>query len=95
MATDTEQPAFITCKQVTALTSLSKTSIYARITPNPKRPSDYDPTFPKPVRLGVNRVAWVLAEVQAWANSKIESSRNGGKAPKQAGGKKSDGSMLA
>ncbi|MHB0983082.1 MAG: AlpA family phage regulatory protein, partial [Thiobacillus sp.] len=39
-------------KQVEARTGLSRSSIYARLRHNPKRPGDYDPTFPKPVSIG-------------------------------------------
>jgi prophage regulatory protein len=35
-------------KQVEARTGLSRSSIYARLRYNPKRPGDYDPTFPRP-----------------------------------------------
>ena len=66
---------FISCKQLTAMTSLSKTAIYAKITPNPKRPGDYDPSFPRPCRIGCNRVAWERGAVQRWMASKVEASR--------------------
>lgn len=33
-------------KQVEARTGLSRSSIYARLRQNPKRPGDYDSTFP-------------------------------------------------
>lgn len=79
MATQSQSPlVLISCKQVTALTTLSKTAIYARLTPNPKRPNDYDPTFPKPARIGANRIAFVLSEVEAWAASKVQASRKAG-----------------
>ena len=39
-------------KQVEARTGLSRSSIYARLRQNPKRPGDYDPTFPKPISVG-------------------------------------------
>lgn len=76
MAMQSQSPlTLISCKQVTAIITLSKTAIYARLTPNPKRPNDYDPTFPKPIRIGANRIAFVLAEVEAWAASKVQASR--------------------
>lgn len=77
MTTET-QPSplvLINCKQVTAITTLSKTAIYARLIHNPKRPNDYDPAFPKPVRIGAGRIAFVLAEVEAWVAGKIQASR--------------------
>lgn len=65
----------ISRKEVTAITTLSKTALYARLTPNPKRPGDYDPEFPCPVVLSANRVAWVKSEVEAWMAKKVQASR--------------------
>lgn len=36
-----------------------------------------DPTFPKPVKLGPNTVAWVASEVRSWSEARI-ASRTGG-----------------
>ena len=57
-------------KQVEARTGLSRSSIYARLTLNPKRPGDYDPTFPKPIPLGAKAIGWIEAEVDAWLKSR-------------------------
>lgn len=62
-------------KQVEARTGLSRSSIYAKLRQNPKRPSDYDPTFPKPVSVGAKAVGWIEAEVEAWLAAQIEKSR--------------------
>lgn len=62
-------------KQVEKRTGLSRSSIYSRFRPNPKRPGDYDPTFPKPVQLGAKSVGWVESEIEAWLSAKIERSR--------------------
>lgn len=62
-------------KQVEARTGLSRSSIYARLRHNPKRPGDYDPTFPKPVSVGAKAVGWVEAEVEAWLVAQIQKSR--------------------
>jgi prophage regulatory protein len=58
-------------KQVEARTGLSRSSIYARLRQNPKRPGDYDPTFPKPVSVGAKAVGWLEHEVDAWINKQI------------------------
>jgi prophage regulatory protein len=42
---------------------------------NPKRPNDYDATFPKPVSLGAKAVGWIEAEVDEWITAQIERSR--------------------
>lgn len=62
-------------KQVEARTGLSRSSIYARLRHNPKRPGDYDPTFPKPVSVGAKAVGWVEAEIEAWLTAQIHKSR--------------------
>lgn len=62
-------------KQVEARTGLSRSSIYARLRHNPKRPNDYDPTFPKPVPVGAKAVGWVEGEVEAWIAAQIQKSR--------------------
>ena len=62
-------------KQVEARTGLSRSSIYARLRQNPKRPGDYDPTFPKPVSVGAKAVGWIEAEIDAWLTAQVEKSR--------------------
>ena len=60
---------------LTAKTGLGRSAVYARITPNPKRPNDYDPTFPKPIKIGGRAVAWLESEVDAWIAQRISSNR--------------------
>ena len=62
-------------KQVEARTGLSRSTIYAKLRHNPKRPGDYDPTFPKPVSVGAKAVGWVESELDAWLISQIQKSR--------------------
>lgn len=62
-------------KQVEARTGLSRSSIYAKMRPNPKRPGDFDPTFPKPVSVGAKAVGWVESEVNAWLATRVAGSR--------------------
>jgi len=68
-------PTILRRKQVEARTGLSRSSIYARLRPNPKRPGDYDPTFPKPVSIGAKAVGWIEAEIDAWLIAQVEKSR--------------------
>lgn len=44
----------IRVREVMALTGKSRSAVYA------------DPTFPRPVRIGVRAVAWFETEVEAW-----------------------------
>lgn len=62
-------------KQVEARTGLSRSAIYAKMRPSPRRPGDYDPSFPKPVAVGARAVGWVEAEVNAWLAAQVEKSR--------------------
>lgn len=62
-------------KQVEARTGLSRSTIYAKLRSNPKRPSDFDPTFPKPVAVGARAIGWVEAEIEAWLAAQVQKSR--------------------
>ena len=62
-------------KQVEARTGLSRSSIYARLRQNPKRPGDFDPTFPRPVSVGAKAVGWIEAEINDWLAAQIAKSR--------------------
>ena len=62
-------------KQVEARTGLSRSTIYAKMRRNPKRPADYDPTFPRPVSVGAKAVGWIEGEIDAWLNAQVEKSR--------------------
>ena len=62
-------------KQVEARTGLSRSSIYARLRHNPKRPGDYDPTFPKPISVGAKAVGWIEAEIDSWLTAQLNKSR--------------------
>ena len=53
-------------KQVEARTGLSRSTIYAKLRVNPKRPNDYDPSFPQPIPVGSKAVGWIESEVEAW-----------------------------
>lgn len=59
-------------KQLEDLTGLSRTTIYDRL--NPKS-NTYDPTFPKPVELGVGMknppVGWIESEVETWLQNQV------------------------
>lgn len=63
-------------RQVCARIGLSPAQVYAML--DSKSPS-YDPSFPRQIRLGrSNRssaVGWLEHEVQAWLESRVQSSR--------------------
>jgi prophage regulatory protein len=62
-------------KQVEARTGLSRSCIYSKLTPNPRRPKEYDPTFPRPVSIGAKAVGWVESGINDWLAAQIEKSR--------------------
>lgn len=75
VATSSPAPSILRRKQVEARTGLSRSTIYARMRFNPKRPSEYDPTFPKPVSVGAKAVGWIESEIDAWLTAQIRKSR--------------------
>ena len=64
-------PTILRRKQVEARTGLSRSTIYAKLRRNPKRPADYDPTFPTPVSVGAKAVGWIESELDAWLVAQI------------------------
>jgi prophage regulatory protein len=72
---ETKETRILRRKQVEARTGLSRSSIYARLSHNPKRPGDFDPTFPKPISVGAKAVGWIEAEIEAWLTAQILKSR--------------------
>lgn len=70
-------PTILRRKQVEAKTGLTRSSIYAKCRRNPKRPQDFDSTFPQPIKLGECMVGWVEGEVEAWIEAQIQKSRSG------------------
>lgn len=67
--------AILRRKQVESRTGLSRSTIYAKLRHNPKRPGDYDPTFPTPISVGAKAVGWVESEVENWLATQIQKSR--------------------
>lgn len=62
-------------KQLENKTGLSRSGIYAKLKPNPKRPNDFDPTFPRPISVGAKAVGWIESEIDAWLEQQIKNSR--------------------
>lgn len=64
-----EKIALIRLSRVLELTGLSRSSVYSRIQ---AASAYFDPSFPKPVKLSPNgrSVAWYLAEIEAWIESR-------------------------
>jgi prophage regulatory protein len=78
MAAQTQAPlTILRRRQVEQRTGLSRSTIYGKIKPNPKRLKEYDPTFPLPITLGngAKAVGWVESEINAWLSAQVENSR--------------------
>jgi prophage regulatory protein len=58
---------------VEARTGLARSTIYDKLSPSSVR---FDPSFPRPIHLGLNAVGWIESEVEAWIQSRITASRN-------------------
>lgn len=53
----------IRLKELLRLIALSRATVYERINPKSKR---FDPSFPRPIKLGAASVGWSLNDVMAW-----------------------------
>ena len=60
----------IRLKEVVAVTGVSRSVIYAKLSPQSKC---YDSTFPKPIKLSVNCVGWSACEVNQWIERQLAS----------------------
>jgi len=63
-------------RDLEARLKLSRSTIYDKINPSSPR---YDPSFPKPIRLGSGAaIGWIESEVEDWLRCQIEASRRPG-----------------
>ncbi|MEK6669990.1 MAG: AlpA family phage regulatory protein [Pseudomonadota bacterium] len=53
-------------KQLTQILKMSRSSIYTKINPQSKY---HDPTFPRPLKLGMSAVGWSHQEVMSWLSA--------------------------
>ncbi|SFR52704.1 AlpA family transcriptional regulator [Thiomicrospira sp. ALE5] len=53
----------LTLRDLIKKLALSRSTIYRKLKPTAK---GYDPTFPKPKKIGPGSVRWVLSEVEQW-----------------------------
>jgi prophage regulatory protein len=53
-------------------TGLSKSSLYEKLNPSSEQ---FDPSFPKQIKLGHAAVGWVESELSAWIEARIAASR--------------------
>lgn len=75
MSTSNQSSAFvpegctrvIRLKELSQLVGLSRSTIYDRMNPKSKR---FDPTFPRPISLGLASVGWSLNEAMDWIASR-------------------------
>jgi len=51
---------------VRKLTGLSRSGVYSKLRRNPRRPQDFDETFPRPFKLGARAVGWSAQELDVW-----------------------------
>ena len=65
-----EQIKFLRLPEVKSLVTYSSPQIWRLEKAN---------KFPKRVKIGANRVAWIASEIDSWIKTKIEQSRNDGR----------------
>lgn len=59
-------------EQVDAQLGISRSARYDKL--NPRSPR-FDPTFPKPIKLGAASIGFIQSEVDGWVTSRITASR--------------------
>lgn len=60
-------------KQVDTRLGISRSARYDKL--NPRSPR-FDPTFPKPIKLGSASIGFIQSEIDGWITSRITASRN-------------------
>lgn len=72
----TEQPhntfTILRRKQVQARLGLARSTLYDKL--NSRSPR-HDPTFPKPIKIGIAAIGFIESEIQAWLESRLCASR--------------------
>ncbi|WP_410497692.1 helix-turn-helix transcriptional regulator [Chitinibacter sp. S2-10] len=63
---------FLRIKELAKMIGMGKSSIYDRLNPKSKR---YEPTFPRPIKLGVGTTVWASDEVESWMAQQIAAAR--------------------
>lgn len=66
--------AIFRIKTVALTTGLSRSTIYGKLKYDPKRPQAFDPSFPKPLKLGSRAIGWISDEVENWLKLQKEKS---------------------
>lgn len=59
-------------KQIEEAFGISRSTIYARLDPKSKQ---YDPAFPRPIKLSLKSVGWIESEAQAYIAHLVAVSR--------------------
>ncbi len=62
-----EQLGVLRMRQLTGRIGVSSSTIYDWM--NPRSPR-YDSSFPRPIKLGVASVGWLVADIQMWIEGK-------------------------
>lgn len=64
--TENTSNRIVRIKEATYITGISRSSIYDKLNSSSKR---HDPSFPKPVKLGMASIGWHLEEILMWISS--------------------------
>lgn len=61
-------------RQVTEITGIGRAGLY-NLTDSRNR--SYDPTFPRPIKLGLRAVGYIESEIMAWIDQQASRQRGG------------------
>jgi prophage regulatory protein len=64
------------CRQVLDRVGVSKATLYAKLRLNPARPSSFDPSFPRPLKIGAKATGWLESEIEAWIAAQARTARH-------------------
>lgn len=62
----------ITLRELVDRLGISKSAVYRRLDPQEKL---YDPSFPRPIKIGQNSSRWIEAEIETWLQTIISEQR--------------------
>lgn len=61
--------------EAAVLLGLGRSSFYSKMRPDSK---NFDPNFPKPIRVSARRVVWLYSSLVSWLEARSELSTGGG-----------------
>ncbi|MDR5873752.1 helix-turn-helix transcriptional regulator [Vreelandella gomseomensis] len=68
MTTTKQTVTILRIRQLSKKLGMSRSWIYEKINPDSPR---YDPSFPKPIKLGASAIGWIEHDIDQWVMSQL------------------------